>query len=146
MSAFTSLNDLTTLSASYAWDSLNTATIADIGGGYGPISIFLATQYPLLKFFVQDLPCAIADGPAYVPADISDRVEFMAYDMLTPQIVRNIDVLFFRAVFHNWTDHYCVEILRNQIPALRKGSRLIIVEPLLVESGELPWHEERRLR
>ncbi|KAF7879494.1 hypothetical protein EAF04_000690 [Stromatinia cepivora] len=146
MSAFTSRNELSYLFGSYDWSSLESATIVDVGGGYGPISIALATNFPALNFVVQDLAGAIADGPAYVPAEISDRISFMAYDMLTPQTIRNIEVIFFRAVFHNWTDHYCVKILRNQIPALKKGSRLLIVEPLLVEPGELPWHEERRLR
>lgn len=146
MSAFTSRTEVSYLFESYDWRGLESATIVDVGGGYGPISISLATNFSALNFIVQDLAAAIADGPAYVPADISDRISFMTYDMLTPQTIRNIDVIFFRAVFHNWTDHYCVKILRNQIPALKKGSRLLIVEPLLVESGELPWHEERRLR
>ncbi|CAD6442755.1 502c8c01-8684-4511-a6e1-48e108f730d4 [Sclerotinia trifoliorum] len=146
MSAFTSRTEVSYLFESYDWSGLESATIVDVGGGYGPISISLATKFPALNFIVQDLPGAIADGPAYVPADISDHISFMAYDMFTPQTIRNIDVIFFRAVFHNWTDHYCVKILRNQIPALKKGSRLLIVEPLLVESGKLPWHEERRLR
>lgn len=146
MCAFTSRNDLSLLCERYDWRSLESATIVDVGGGYGPISISLAKNFPDLKFIVQDFAGAIAEGPAYVSAEISDRINFMAYDMLTPQTVRNIDVIFFRAIFHNWTDHYCVKILRNQIPALKKGSRLLIVEPMLVESGELPWHEERRLR
>ncbi|CCD54232.1 hypothetical protein ACHAPC_000993 [Botrytis cinerea] len=146
MCAFTSRNDLSLLCERYDWRSLESATMVDVGGGYGPISISLAKSFPDLKFIVQDFAGAIAEGPAYVPAEISDRINFMAYDMLTPQTVRNIDVIFFRAIFHNWTDHYCIKILRNQIPALKKGSRLLIVEPLLVESGELPWHEERRLR
>ncbi|TGO77910.1 hypothetical protein BELL_0086g00160 [Botrytis elliptica] len=146
MCAFTSRNDLSLLCECYDWKSLESATIVDVGGGYGPISISLAKKFPDLNFIVQDFAGAIAEGPTYVPAEISDRINFMTYDMLTPQTVRNIDVIFFRAIFHNWTDHYCIKILRNQIPALKKGSRLLIVEPLLVESGELPWHEERRLR
>lgn len=146
MSAFTSRCDLSSLSESYDWRSLGSATIVDVGGGRGLVSVDLATNFSALNFIVQDFAEALADGPSYVTAEISDRISFMSYDMLTPQSVRNADVIFFRAVFHNWTDHYCVKILRNQIPALKKGSRLILVEPLLVESGELPWYVERRLR
>ncbi|KAA8568576.1 hypothetical protein MFRU_012g01210 [Monilinia fructicola] len=146
MSAINSGNDPTSLFETYDWKSLGSATMIDVGGGYGYISISLATKFPSLKFIVQDVAGTVADGSANVPAEVSDRVSFMAYDMLNPQTLRNIDVLFFRAIFHNWTDHYCIKILRNQIPALKKGSRLIIVEPLLVESGQLPWHEEKRLR
>jgi len=53
------------------------------------------------KFIVQDFADVVAEGPKHVPAEISDRVTFMAYDMMNPQIVQGADVYFFRAIFHN---------------------------------------------
>lgn len=88
----------------------------------------------------------IADGPAHVPVELSDRISFMSYNILTPQPLHSVEILFFRAVLHNWPDEYCVRILKNQIPALKKDSRVVIVEPKSPEPGESEWMEERRLR
>jgi SAM-dependent methyltransferase len=146
MSIYASRISLSPLIDSYEWENLGLAKILDVGGGYGPVSIGLAKAFPSLTFVVQDFADVIEDGPSHVPAEISSQITFMAYDMLTPQTVRDADVVFFRAVLHNWTDHYCLKILRNQIPALKKGSRLIIVEPQLPEPGKLTWYAEKRLR
>lgn len=148
MSVYASKIPLSPLIDSYEWSSLGSATIADVGGGYGPVSIGLVSQFPLLNFVVQDFEDVVADGPACVPSEISisDRISFMPYDILTPQPLHSIEIIFFRAVFHNWPDYCCIQILRNQIPALGKGSRLLIVEPRLGEPGKLSWVEEKRLR
>jgi hypothetical protein len=51
-------------------------------------------------------------------------------DFFTPQPVA-ADVYYFRSIFHNWADKYCVEILRSLVPALKKGARIIIHERVL---------------
>jgi trans-aconitate methyltransferase len=146
ISIFASRIPLDPLIAKYDWESLGSATIVDVGGGYGPVSIGLAKKFPRLKFIVQDFEDVVAEGPNHVPAEISDRMSFMAYDMMNPQIVEGADVYFFRAVFHNWTDHYCVKILRNHIPALKSGARLLINDSCLHEPGSIPWYQEKRKR
>lgn len=58
--------------------------------------------------------------------------------------VGNADIYFFRWIFHNWSDKYCIQILRNQIPALKKVARIVINDNVLLEPGTLPrWREER---
>jgi hypothetical protein len=87
---------------------------------------------------VQDFADVVAEGPAHVPAEFSQRISFMAYDMMTPQEVIDADIYLFRAVFHNYTDHYCVKILRNHTPAMKKGARILINDPTMHEPGSLP--------
>lgn len=70
----------------------------------------------------------------------------MAHDFLKEQPVRNADVYFFRFVFHNWSDKYCIQILRNHIPELKKGARIVINDYVLPEPGTLPSHWEEKLR
>jgi 6-hydroxytryprostatin B O-methyltransferase len=41
-------------------------------------------------------------------------------------------------VFHDWPDAVCVQILRNIIPAMRKGSRIIIMDEVVLEVGQVP--------
>ncbi|ESZ96863.1 hypothetical protein SBOR_2728 [Sclerotinia borealis F-4128] len=64
MSVYASKIPLSPLIDSYEWSSLGSATIAGVGGGYGPVSIGLASQFPLLNFVVQDFEDVVADGPA----------------------------------------------------------------------------------
>jgi hypothetical protein len=51
-------------------------------------------------------------------------------DFFTLQAVA-ADVYYFRSIFHNWADKYCVRILQNLVPALKKGARVIIHERVL---------------
>jgi hypothetical protein len=134
------------LLAIYDWSSLGSATIVDVGGGYAPVSIGLAQIFPHITFVVQDFADVIEGGPVDLPPKVSDRISFMAYDMLTPQPFKNAEVYFFRAIFYNWNDLYYVKILPNQIPALKAGARLLINDSCLHEPGSLPWYQERRRR
>jgi hypothetical protein len=64
--------------------------------------------------------------------------------LFVQQPVKNADVYFFRLIFHNWSDKYCVQILQNLVPALKKATRIVINDNVLPEPGELPvWREEK---
>ena len=126
--------------------SLGKGTVVDVGGGHGPVSIDLDQRFPRLSFIVQDLPDVVASRPSIPDPDMASRNRFAVYDFLTEQPVKGADVYFFRAIFHNWPRSYCVQILRNQIPTLRDGARLVINEGLLPKPKSLPHHLERRRR
>ncbi|KAF2027953.1 S-adenosyl-L-methionine-dependent methyltransferase [Setomelanomma holmii] len=144
MSAFAGMISIDRLLASFDWDSFG--TIVDAGGGYGPVSIAIAQRFSKPKFIVQDLPHAILDAESRLDEKLKDRIKFEAHDFLGPQSVKEADVYFFRAIFHNWPDAFCLRILRNQIQALKPGARLIVVDPTLPEPGKLPAYLEKRQR
>ena len=125
--------------------SLGKAMVIDVGGGHGPVSIGLAQRFPDLSFIVQDLADVAASKPP-IPDAIADHVTFMAYDLIHEQSVKDADIYFFRAIFHNWPDQYCVKILRNHIVALKPGARLIVNDSLLHQLGSLPPYLEKRRR
>ncbi|KAL9119135.1 MAG: hypothetical protein Q9187_004309 [Circinaria calcarea] len=120
--------------------------LVDIGGSLGFVCSRLAQSFPYLNFVVQDLPSAIESGRTQLPPELSDRIKFMAHDFLTEQPVRGADVYLFRWVLHNWSDKYAVQILRNLIPALKQGARILINDLVLPEPGVLPAWPEERLR
>ncbi|MCJ1246594.1 hypothetical protein MMC30_003803 [Trapelia coarctata] len=66
-------------------------------------------------------------------------------DFFTPQPV-TADVYYFRWIFHNWSDQYCIQILRNLIPALQPGARIVVNEFVMPEPGTLGRAEERVVR
>lgn len=81
-----------------------------------------------------------------MPDEYADRIQFMPYDFLTKQPVKDADVYFFRWIFHNWSDKYCIQILRNLVPALKKGAKILINDNVLPEPGVLPMWREEKLR
>ena len=131
---------------SFDWSALKNATVVDVGGSHGVVSIELARKFPLLRFIVQDRNEVVAESAAAVPEDVAGRVTFMGHDFFTEQPVKDADVYFFRWIFHNWSDKYCVKILRALIPALKLGARLLIQDLLLPEPGTMSCYRERNMR
>ena len=127
----------------YPWE--RNRTVVDVGGSHGTVAISIAKRFPNINCIVQDLPNVIEEGKAKLPADLVDRVTFMAHDFFTEQPVV-ADVYYFRSIFHNWADKYCIRILRSLIPALRPGARVVINDFMVPEPNTLSPTEERRVR
>lgn len=120
--------------------------MVDVGGSHGLIAIELARAFPTLQLVVQDLDEPIVkDGDARKAPDVADRVRFMVHDFLNPQPVRAA-VYYFRRIFHNWPDKYCVKILRELIPVLEPGAKIVINDSVMPDPGTLPWDQEAKLR
>ncbi|KAL9118984.1 MAG: hypothetical protein Q9187_004464 [Circinaria calcarea] len=138
--------DLKLLERNYPWAALGEATIVDVGGSHGSVCIHLATVFPSLTFVVQDFPPVIEAGSSQLSSQdpsLASRITFQAHDFLTEQPVKGADVYFFRWIFHNWSDAYSVRILRNLIPALKPGARIVVHDNLLPEPGTMAlWAEE----
>ncbi|ROW16770.1 hypothetical protein VPNG_01622 [Cytospora leucostoma] len=126
----------------YDWASLGNAQVVDVGGAQGHVAMELASRFDNLSFVVQDMDQVIENAEAGLPVQLEGRVSFMAHDLFAPQTVQ-ADVFFFRWVFHNWSDEYCIEILRAQIPALKPNARIIIQDGCLPEPGTVAlWREK----
>ncbi|KAJ8131015.1 hypothetical protein O1611_g2611 [Lasiodiplodia mahajangana] len=148
MRAFTVGNafDLKYVADSYPWDQHNGGTVVDVGGSQGFVCVELARKLPSMKFVVQDLEPVISDAQDQIPSDVADRISLMAHDFFLPQPVRDADVYFFRWIFHNWSDKYAIKILKNTIPALKPGAKVIINDAILLEPGKMPKAMEARVR
>jgi hypothetical protein len=93
---------------------------------------------------VQDLPNVVAMNK--VPEDLEGRLELMSHDMFSPQPELDADVYLLRSTLHDWSDKYCLTILRNIIPVLKSGSRVIINEVCMPGPRVLSLSQERLLR
>jgi hypothetical protein len=123
----------------YNWGEYK--TVVDVGGSQGDLARVLVQRFPDIKIVVQDLPEVIAGAPKAV-----ERVEFQTHDFFTEQPVKDADIYLFRMIFHNWGDKYCIQILRNLIPALKKGTRVVINDHVVPEPGNLSPFNERSVR
>ncbi|KFY51953.1 hypothetical protein V497_08736 [Pseudogymnoascus sp. VKM F-4516 (FW-969)] len=127
-------NDHMDLIQGFDWAGLGEGTVVDVGGSVGHCSIAIAKKSPNLKFIVQDFPALQPAFEASLPSDLKSRVSFQPHDFFTPQPVK-ADVYFLRFILHDYSDPYAIKILRNLIPALEKGSRLVICDIVLPPAG-----------
>ncbi|KAL9610543.1 MAG: hypothetical protein Q9167_004755 [Letrouitia subvulpina] len=139
------------LSSAPIWGTLGpTATVVDVGGSRGHVSAFLAQKFPSLHFIVQDLRSTTAEVehalPDTLPGDGEGRVKIMEHDFFKPQPMQGADVYLFRFVFHNWSDGYCVKILRALVPAMRSGAKVAVNDHCMPEPGTLGLSSEKRIR
>ena len=137
----------------FDWDALDSregeaATVVDVGGGNGQVALAIAKATKNLQFVVQELPesgdsTEKQDAQKVEEEQENERVRFMAHDFFSPQPVSGAEVYFLRWVLHNWSDKYCLMILRNLVPALRTGSKLLLCEYVLPEAAETTWKMNR---
>jgi hypothetical protein len=113
----------------------------DVGGGKGHTSITLADANPRLKFIVQDL---YVDSSLITPG-LEARVSFMVHDFFQPQPIESADIYMFSLIMHNWSDVSVTKILRQTIPALKPGARILVLGRLLPEWGELKNFEMKEM-
>lgn len=130
----------------FPWASLGAAKVVDLGGSNGSVSLAIAEAHPDLHFSVQGRP-EIIEGLSEdsIPPHLKDRISFMAHDFFTEQPVV-ADLYLFRYIFHNWPDAYAVKILRQLIPVLKPGARVLINDHLLPEPNTASLTTEREVR
>lgn len=110
--------------------------IVDIAGGQGHILEEVRKRNPEIKgrFVCQDLQStfdAVKDvGPP-------EGVEFMAYDIFTPQPVKGAKIYYYRHIIHDWSDGDCIKMLEQLVPVLKEQpkSKLLLVDLVLPDSN-----------
>ena len=136
--------DLQYLVDGFSWESIDRsdAIVVDIGGGVGVVSHKLAESTKHMKLVVQDLATPVKLGREKLAAMPvwRNRVEFMVADFLEQdQPILGAEVYLFGWVLHNWSDEYCVRILRKLVPAMRAHSKVVVYEYLLADGPEFKW-------
>ncbi|EGO53015.1 hypothetical protein NEUTE1DRAFT_105963 [Neurospora tetrasperma FGSC 2508] len=119
-------------------------TFVDVGGSHGFVDVDLAKKYRNMKFVVQDTAKTVESAPKPICEDeqVAGRIELMPHDFFQEQPTKDADVYFFRWIMHNYSTPYAVKLLKNLIPALKPGARVIINDHCLLEPGqENPWDE-----
>jgi precorrin-6B methylase 2 len=125
----------------YEWGEYK--TVVDVGGSHGAVALELVKRFPDMTVVVQDLPEVISSAPITT----SDRITFQPYNFFTsPQPIKNADIYLFRMIFHNWGDNYCTQILRNLLPSLKPGAKIVINDHVVPEPGGLSAYKDRTVR
>lgn len=130
----------------YDWASLDAATVVDVGGSSGAAALEIVRAFPSVRVVVQDLPEVINNACSSSKTAVHDRVTFEAHDFFGEQTLKGADVYFFRMILHDWSDKYCIRILRNLIPALKQGAKILINDFCLPDPGTISQYQERNAR
>ncbi|KAI1352207.1 O-methyltransferase-domain-containing protein [Xylaria sp. FL0043] len=125
--------DLRHMLTAFDWPLIDRprAQVVDIGGRNGQISKYLARHTKHMHYIVQDLGYVVSQAPLQLPEDLTDRVSFVKHDFFTPQTIEPPTAFILRFILHNWADKYATLILQNLVPAMRKGTKLLINEYVL---------------
>ncbi|KAF8489526.1 S-adenosyl-L-methionine-dependent methyltransferase [Russula emetica] len=136
----------------YAWGQLPEGSlIVDIGGGVGSQSLVLANHHPHLRFVIQDRESVVRDAVEYWKENMPDavesgRVKLQTHDFFTPQPARQEDVSVFLVskIMHDWSDDYCLTILKHLRAAAGPKTQLVMVEQ--IPGAEVPIPPKPLLR
>ncbi|XP_075473542.1 caffeic acid 3-O-methyltransferase-like [Primulina tabacum] len=110
-------------------------TLVDVGGGIGVSLHMILSKNPTIKGINFDLPHVIRDTPSYEgiwPAFLYSGVEHLGGDMFVS--VPKGDAIFMKWILHDWSDTYCLKILKRCHEALPNNGKIIIVECILAET------------
>ncbi|EKM58628.1 uncharacterized protein PHACADRAFT_253095 [Phanerochaete carnosa HHB-10118-sp] len=126
----------------FDWKDLNEdAVVVDVGGGIGSQSMTLAQNHSHLRFVVQDRDPVVKDAVQFWDGQLpgalkSGKVTLQAHDFFAPQPVRNASVFLLRNIMHDWSDKYCLHILRHLRDAAAPNTRLLVVDSLILYACE----------
>jgi 6-hydroxytryprostatin B O-methyltransferase len=99
---------------------------------------------------VEDLPEVVAGGDQYLASlkdeSISRRIQYRAHSFFDKQPVFGASVYLLRMILHDWAINDAVRILSQILPALKDGSRILIMDTVLPDPGAIPAAKERLLR
>ena len=130
----------------FDWESESVSKVVDIGGSAGSTAVALANRLPNVEIVIQDQPVLEEQAKKSIPPTLADRVSFMAHDFFQEQPVHDADVYHFRWIFHDWSDQYCLKLLRALMPALKPGARVIVSDFVVPEPGAKSRYEENLVR
>lgn len=126
----------------YPFDSFGDGTLVELGGSRGTTAFKIARKNPQLNIIVQDLP-AVTEGTEQLDGL---KVSFMSHDFFQEQPIKEADAYLIRWCLHDWSDPYCIKILKALVPAMKAGTKLLVADAVVPPFGTLPNSVARKLQ
>ncbi|KAL4922923.1 o-methyltransferase [Aspergillus aurantiobrunneus] len=106
--------------------------LVDVGGGKGHDLVAFNERFPGKgKLVLQDMSAVIGGV-----GELDNAIETAAYDFFAEQPLTGARVYFYHHILHDWSDRYCVEILKRVAAAMTPGySKLLVHEMIVPELG-----------
>ena len=119
-----------------AYDFSGIRKLTDIGGGLGVLMIEILKANPQMKGTVADLPSVLREAKSIIQErGFADRCDVMECDFFD-EILSGSDAYLLSNILHDWPDEKCQTILKNCHKAMKKDSRLLVVEMIIPPGNE----------
>ena len=107
------------------------ATVCDVGGATGQLSIILAERHPHLRCTTFDLPVvAPIAARSIAAAGVADRVVTAMGDFMADPLPR-ADVITMGMILHDWNLDRKMHLIRSAYDALPDGGAFIVIENII---------------
>ena len=116
------------------------AVVVDVGGGQGLLMARLLSLAPHLRGIVADR-AEVVTSPAQLAIDLGSRMTMVANDFFR-EVPSGGDVYVLSRILHDWPDREAITILRCCHVAMKKGSRLCLLEQVAPESSQCTQEEK----
>jgi len=110
------------------------STVYDIGGGAGLFLDALLQKHPRMRGLLFEQPAVIAEAKPQLET-FGQRCGLIAGDFFKT-IPPDGDAYLLQSVLHDWDDLNAVKILKQCSSAMKKGAKLLIIEPLMRPANE----------
>ncbi|XP_028752279.1 caffeic acid 3-O-methyltransferase 1-like [Neltuma alba] len=97
--------------------------LVDVGGGLGVTLSLITNKYPHIQGINFDLPHVIQHAPPY------PGVEHVGGDMF--ESVPQGDAIFMKWILRDWSDEWCLKLLKNCHNAIPEDGKVIVVDAVL---------------
>ncbi|EME82564.1 uncharacterized protein MYCFIDRAFT_33968, partial [Pseudocercospora fijiensis CIRAD86] len=130
----------------YEWQSVK--DVVDVGGGTGDLGLALAVGHSGLDVNVADRPATIDIAKTQTCPSTPPGLQFVTFDFFgpLPEEIAYCEVYLLRRILHDWLDQFAVKIIKNHLPALKAGAKMLVMEMVLPEPGELPQSLDKTIR
>jgi hypothetical protein len=131
---FTAMAQLTTAPLVRAYDFARFGTVADIGGGEGPLLAAILAAHPDVQGILFDQPHVIATAPPVLEAaGVADRCMVVGGDFFE-SVPAGADAYVLKYIIHDWDDERAMAILARCRAAMAPGTALLVIEQVLPEN------------
>ncbi|EJD00244.1 S-adenosyl-L-methionine-dependent methyltransferase [Fomitiporia mediterranea MF3/22] len=123
----------------FDWEQVQDGLLVDVGSGIGHVPLEVVKKFPNMQVVLEDFKSVIDKAKNHwnekMPTHVSaGKVHFIDTDFLKeqPGLPGPPDVFLLRWVLHDWSDKYCIQILKNlrKVAIVGKTS-LVIVESVM---------------
>lgn len=105
--------------------------LADVGGGFGQLTLELLRTNQQLRATILDRPAVVSRTRDLVrQAGLAERVEVVAGDFFV-SVPCSADLYLYSQVLHDWDDDRCRDLLRICRSAMTTTSKLLLIEALI---------------
>ncbi|EJD01727.1 S-adenosyl-L-methionine-dependent methyltransferase [Fomitiporia mediterranea MF3/22] len=128
-----------TILSGFDWGSVpKGGVVVDVGGGLGQVALEISKAFPELQVVLEDRPSNVEQAKQFwsenLPSAVSNgTVHFIGMDFFEaqPKLPGDPSVFLLRNIIHDWSDLYCVKLLRRLREAATPTTKLVIVDAVL---------------